>query len=87
MTFTERRNDTIGGARPMDVNNHETEYVDPQATCRGGADYSGRDDIPWSQEEPDWMEETSPEISQIAVPLRAEIQGDWRQGKVVGKSG
>lgn len=65
--FIERRRDTAGRARPIDVENNDVEREDYLSTWWGGANYSG-----WNEsahalgyEEECWMEETNLEIFQM----------------------
>lgn len=82
MSSIERRRDTFGGARPMDVDKHDTDHYEPYETWWGGAD-SGWNDLQTlrSQAENDWMEDGSPDVSQVQPQWRQGLLGFGRDGK------
>lgn len=56
----------------MGVDHDETEDTDHHSTGQGRAGDLGWEGVPWSQEEEDWIEDVSPEISQT--------QSQWENG-------
>lgn len=69
MNFIERRPDTFGGPRPMDVDKQETEQpTHHQHHWWGGADaYYQEEPVEYRHEVEDWQEESSPEISHAVL--------------------
>lgn len=81
MSFSERRQDTFGGPRPMDLDSRETDHPDPQYNWWGGAETYWQDEsVGWWPEEEECGEERSTEISQMNFQ-RGKGKGHGGTGK------